>query len=62
MTDTCDIKIILHNYIFYEGEQSYIGIFSIILRDGLDIYRKWEICEYQEHSKVNTNVAQFSLT
>ena len=31
-------------------------------RDGLDIYVKWEICEYQEHSKVNTNVAQLSLT
>ena len=35
-TNTFDTKIILHNYILYKGQPSYIGIFPV---DVPDIYR-----------------------
>ena len=53
-------KIILHNYILYEGELSYVGIFPVYLGMPLiftDFQQCtwlkptfcWKICEYQSH-------------
>ena len=39
MTNIIDSKIILHNYTSYWREPSYIGFFSILPKDGSDIYR-----------------------
>ena len=35
MTNTIYSKIILHNYILYQGELSYIGMFPVCLRMAL---------------------------
>ena len=32
-------KIILHNYIIYYGEPTYVGFFTILFRDAPDILR-----------------------
>ena len=60
MTNTFDTKIILHNYILYKGQPSYIIIFQVYLRIPL-IFKDFptgngflpsalqEICKYQGH-------------
>ena len=58
--NTIDSKIIIHNYISYWGDPSYVGIFPVDLGMPLiftDFQQStclrptscWKICEYQRH-------------